>query len=183
LLGHVLDGWEVSGITTFVSGLSQTLSQPVDPFACTVPDPNTPASPTSPLCAANSPSGTYPGGLGMVSPNADILPRPDQVAPIHLTKTATQWFTTNSFSQAEGHFGTAGVGSFLGPGLERVDLGLMKNFKLGEHASLQMRAEAFNLFNHTSFMTIGTELNTDQFGQATLAHEPRIMQFSGKVNF
>jgi len=184
LAGHVLGGWEVSGITTFVSGLSQTLSQAVDPFACNVPNPPTdPAIPGNPLCSMSSPAGTYPGGLGMVSPNADILPRPDQVAPVHLTKTQTQWFTTSSFSQAGGHFGTAGVGNFLGPGLNKVDLSLMKNFKLGRYANLQMRADAFNIFNHTSFLTIDTGLNDGTFGQATAAHEPRLMQFSGKLSF
>ena len=179
LAGHVLGGWEVSGITTFDSGLSQTLYQSVDPFACTTPSATNPANPANPACGA----GTYPGGLGMVTPNADILPRPDQIAPVHLTKTQTQWFTTSSFTQAEGHFGTAGVGNVLTPGFEKIDLGLMKNFRFSDHASLQMRAEAFNLFNHTNFMTIDTGLNDGTFGQATTAHQPRLMQFSGKLYF
>ena len=160
LLGHALGGWEISGITTFESGLSSTLSQNTDPFAA-----------------------IYPGGLGMVTPNADIAPRPDQIAPVHLTKTKTQWFTTASFTPAVGHFGDAPVGGFLSPGLEKVDLGLMKNFKIAQRANLQLRAEAFNVFNHTNFSTLDLGIADGTFGQATAAHSPRLMQFSGKLYF
>ncbi|AEU38398.1 TonB-dependent receptor plug [Granulicella mallensis MP5ACTX8] len=183
LLGHVLGGWEISGITNFQSGLSTTLSQNTDPFACTPPGNNNPAGTATPLCAATNAGGPYPGGLGMVNPNADILPRPDQIAPVHLTKTKAQWFTTSSFIPAEGHFGTAPVGGFLSPGLEKIDLGLLKNFKITQRANLQMRAETFNVFNHTNFSTLDTGIADGTFGQATAAHSPRIMQFSGKLYF
>jgi hypothetical protein len=119
----------------------------------------------------------------MVNPNADIAPRPDQVAPVHLTKTQTQWFTTSSFTPAVGHFGDSPVGAFLSPGLEKIDLGLMKNFKITQRANFQLRAEAFNVFNHTNFSTIDLGTADGTYGQATAAHSPRIMQFSGKLYF
>jgi hypothetical protein len=194
LTGHVLGGWELSGITAFNSGVSTTVTQAVDPYACNTPSNNDPPIPTNPQCAVSSAAGTYPGGLGMVSPNADIVPRADQVAPVHLTKTQTQWFTTSSFAKAQGHFGTAAPGSFLSPGTERVDLGLLKNFRFSENISLQLRAEAFNLFNHTNFGAsgggVGSALNgidvglgDTNFGSATSARMPRTMQFSGKMYF
>ncbi|WP_254063664.1 carboxypeptidase regulatory-like domain-containing protein [Granulicella sp. S190] len=191
LTGHVLGGWELSGITTFNSGLSLTTSQPSDPFACAQPTTTVPADPTNPLCAVGSAAGTYPGGLGMVSPNADVVPRPDQISAVHLTKTQTQWFTTSSFATAQGHFGSSGVGNFLSPGTERIDLGLLKTFRFSERAHLQLRAEAFNLFNHTNFFGPGgaaaggidTNLASGTFGQALTAHIPRTMQFSGKMYF
>ena len=181
LTGHVLGGWELSGIVTLDSGLSLTTSQNVDPFAC-VADNSTASG-----CAA----GTYPGGLGMVTPNADITPRPDQVSAVQLTKTREQWFTTSSFTTAQGHFGTAGVGNFLSPGMERIDLGLMKNFRISDRSTLQLRAEAFNTLNHTNFVGpngagsggIDTDLSDGTFGQAISAHMPRTMQFSGKLYF
>jgi len=105
------------------------------------------------------------------------------VAPIHLTKTQAQWFTTSSFATAQGHFGSSAVGNILSPGVEKVDLGLMKNFRFSENINLQMRAEAFNLFNHTNFWLIDTGLGDTQYGQATSAHAARTMQFSGKLYF
>ena len=158
--------------------------QKVDPFACTTPTSSDPASPTNHLCTVDSPAGTYPGGLGMATnPNPDISPRPDLVAPIHMTKTQNQWFTTSSFATAQGHFGDGGIGNFLSPGLEKIDLGLMKNFNFGHDINLQMRAEAFNLFNHTNFSIIDLGLGDAQFGQATAARAARVMQFSGKLYF
>ncbi len=173
LVGHVLGGWELSGITSFNSGLSISASQVPDPFGC-VTDTTTANG-----CAA----GTYPGGLGIQGPNYDIVARPDQVAPVQLTKTQTQWFTTNSFATAQGHFGSESAGSFLGPGVERIDLGLLKNFRFSEHASLQMRAEAFNVFNHTNFAGVDTGLSDGTFGQITSTFMPRTMQFSAKIYF
>jgi hypothetical protein len=184
LTGHLLGGWELSGITSFNSGVSTTVTQVPDPFAC-VAD-----TATANGCAP----GTYPGGFGITTPNADIAPRADQVAPVQLTKTQAQWFTTSSFATAQGHFGSAAPGSFLSPGVERIDLGLLKNFRISENISLQMRAEAFNLFNHTNFGNsgggVGSSLNgidvglgDTNFGQATSARMPRTMQFSGKLYF
>lgn len=171
--GHVLGGWELSGITTFVSGLSFNTFQYPDPYGC-VTD-----SSTANGCAP----GTYPGGLGIDGPNYDILARPDQTGPVHMTKTRMQWFDTSAFTTAQGHFGSEGAGNLLGPGQERVDLGLMKNFRISERMNLQMRAESFNLFNHTNFDGIDNGLGDGTFGQATSTHEPRLMQFSGKLYF
>ena len=173
LTGHALGGWEISGIATFESGGSFNVFQYPDPYGC-VADASTANG-----CAA----GTYPGGLGIYGPDYDILARPDKVAPIKMTKTQTQWFTTSSFATAQGHFGNGGVGNILGPGFEKIDLGLMKNFRFSESINLQMRAEAFNVFNHTNFTGIDNGLGDGNFGQATGTHEPRIMQFSGKFYF
>jgi hypothetical protein len=177
LTGHVLGGWELSGIVSLNSGLSTNAYQKVDPFACVL-DTNNPN-----VCAAGRAPGTTLGGFGMVSPNTDISPRPDQVSAVHLTKTQTQWFTTSSFATAQGHFGSSAVGNILSPGMEKVDLGLLKNFRFTESINLQMRAEAFNLFNHTNLWLIDTGLGDGTFGQATSAHAPRMMQFSGKIYF
>jgi hypothetical protein len=191
--GHLLGGWQLSGIVSLNSGLSINATQGAsggttgysDPFAC-------PLDSATGLCSATSPAGTYFGGLGIGNPNADILPRPDQLGPVHLSKTRLSWFDTSEFAFAQGHFGNGGVGNFLSPGLERVDLGLMKSVQIGEWVSLQLRAEAFNVFNHTNFGCssygcpsngIDTTLGDGTFGQALSAHDPRIMQFSAKLYF
>ena len=173
LLGHTLGGWEVSGITSAESGQSATVTQALDPFACVA------TTSTVSGCA----SGTYPGGLGIATPNADIAPRPDEIAPVHLTKTVGQWFTTASFSAAAGHFGSERNGSFLGPGLQNWDLGAIKNIQIGERFRFQFRGEFFNAFNHTNFAAVDTGLNDTNFGQVTSAHLPRNIQLGGKLYF
>jgi carboxypeptidase family protein len=171
--GHLLGGWELSGITTFESGFSFNAAQFSDPYGC-VTD-----AATSNGCAP----GTYPGGLGIYGPNYDILPRPDRVKPVHLVKHGLDWFDPTAFTAAQGHFGSEGTGDILSPGFEKVDLGLMKNFRITESVNLQMRAESFNVFNHTNFNSIDSGLTDGNFGKADGAHEGRKMQFSGKLYF
>lgn len=46
--------------------------------------------------------------------------------------------------------GMEGRNSFRQPGVWNVDLGVYKAFKIGERMGLQLRAEAYNLFNHSN---------------------------------
>jgi len=158
-VGHVLGGWEVSGISSFVSGASFTVTQKTDPFAT-----------------------VGPNGLGMIQ-DADIQIHPDQVAPVHQVKTEQQWFSTSSFSTAAGHFGSERVGSLLGPGLQDWDLASIKNLNLGEHVRFQLRGEYFNAFNHTNFSGVDSVVSDTNFGQVTSAHVPRRIQIGAKLNF
>ena len=53
-------------------------------------------------------------------------------------------------------------GQFRGPGFWNLDAGVYKNFRLTERFSLQMRFEAFNVFNHANLFIVGSaaEVNT-----------------------
>jgi hypothetical protein len=53
--------------------------------------------------------------------------------------------------QPPGTLGNVGRNTFIGPNLRTVDLSAAKNFRIGEAANLQFRAEAFNLFNRANF--------------------------------
>ncbi len=170
--GHVLGGWELSGITQFDSGLSTTVTQSLDNFDCQTPPAGSTLS-----CAP----GTYPGGLDMDA--SDIAPRPDVIAPVRLIKKQSQWFTTSSYSDAIGHFGSAGSGTYFGPGLNLWDLSAIKNVNLGDHVRFQLRGEFFNAFNHNSFSSIQSNRDASNFGQANGTHDPRQIQLGGKLNF
>jgi hypothetical protein len=177
LTGHVLGGWELSGITQFDSGQSVIIRQSSDPFDCVTPSGGTGCTP-----------GTYPGGVNIDA--SVIAPRPDLIAPVRLLKKQTEWFSTNSFQDAVGHFGTSPIGVLLSPGLELWDLSAIKNLKLGEHLGFQLRGEFFNAFNHTNFGApsldgggIGTNTDSSTFGQVLSAHDPREIQLGGKLTF
>ncbi len=163
--GKVLGGWQVSGITAFLSGQSFSLSQPHDPW-----DPN----------GLNV-------GLGISSP------RPDQIAPVHMTKTVDAWFSKSSFAPAINHFGSEGNGSLLGPGYNNWDLAAIKNVTFRERYNFQLRGEFFNAFNHESFGAgygnastaggVDTSTGDASFGQVTSGHAPRRIQLGAKFNF
>jgi hypothetical protein len=165
LIGRVAGGWEISGITSFVSGSSTQVSQTTDPFNV----------------AGNN-------GVGLAQQNGpgwwtSQLTRPNQVSPIHMTKTLAKWFDPSSFKQAVGSWGTEKNGALLGPGMQRWDMAAIKNVNITESAKFQLRGEFFNAFNHESFSTIDTGLSDSSFGAVTTGHQPRVIQIAGKIVF
>jgi hypothetical protein len=66
--------------------------------------------------------------------------------------TPDQWFNPQAFTvPISGTFGDVSRGSLHGPGLVDVDTSLFKRFRISERLNLQLRAEAFNIFNHPNF--------------------------------
>jgi hypothetical protein len=171
LVGHTLGGWQLSGITQFVSGQSLTVRQSADNFDCQTPFGATTG------CIP----GTYPGGIN-IDPS-DIAPRPDQIAPMRVVKKQTQWFTPASFADAIGHFGNSRNGNLLGPGIELWDLSAIKNIRVSERFRFQFRGEFFNAFNHTNFDAINVNIDSGSAGQVTSTHDPRQIQLGGKLYF
>ena len=166
LVGHLLGGYEFSGILTINSGLPFTVLTARgqgDPAAVGV---NTSGAPNNGSVAS---------------------PRPNQISdPNNGPKTFTQFFNTAAFAPVTvaGASGNERRGAVNGPGLWRYDMALLKNTRIRESVNLQFRAEAFNLFNHTNFQTVGTTLTTTStFGHVTAVRDPRIMQLGLKLNF
>jgi len=164
--GHLLGGYEFSGILTINSGLPFTVFTARgqgDPAAVGV---NTSGAPNN----------------GSVA-----TPRPNQVGnPNNGPKTFTQFFNTAAFAPVTvaGASGNERRGAVNGPGLWRYDMALLKNTRIRESMNLQFRAEAFNLFNHTNFQTVGTTLTTTStFGRVTAVRDPRILQLALKLAF
>jgi len=155
----VLGGWELSGISSFLSGSSFQVTQSTDPF-----------------------TSLGPSGLGM-GVNGTTSIRPDQVSSIHKTKTADQWFSTDSFATAVGHFGTEHANPLIGPGVQNWDLAAIKNTNFGEQIRFQLRAEFFNAWNHANFSGVDSGIGDGNFGQVTSTHEPRRIQLGAKLYF
>jgi hypothetical protein len=168
VIGHILGGWEWSGITTLDSGTSTYIRQNYDPF-------------NSQRYAG---AGTYPGGIGIDYDTAP--PRSDVVygMPLGGNNSRFEWFNQAAFADAIGHFGNQGRGLLLTPGIENWDMAAIRNFKIKERASLQFRGEFFNTFNHTNFTGLGTNVDTTStFGKLTSTHNPRTIQLGAKLYF
>jgi hypothetical protein len=166
LSGHLLGGWQLSGITNIQSGQSWTVTQGTDPFA-------TPANNNSGLNLARE-------GL--------IQIRTNQVGNPNGPKTVNQWFNTSAFTLASGAFGTERPGALLGPGFQLWDMALNKNFQFAEGVRFQLRLETFNTFNHGSPNSaanggINTTFGSAAFGTVTGYHDPRTLQLGAKLEF
>jgi hypothetical protein len=161
LAGHILGGWELSGIITAQSGVPLTIGT---------------ASTTNDFagqgCRGPSPCAVRPDQIG--DPNAN--------AP----HTFAKWFDTSVFvNPPAGQYrpGNSRRGTILGPGLWRVDFSVFKNIKITERVNTQFRAETFNLFNHTNFNDVNTSTTSPTFGAITSTRDPRQIQLGLKLSF
>ncbi|MGH9826765.1 MAG: hypothetical protein ACREDR_26355, partial [Blastocatellia bacterium] len=93
------------------------------------------------------------------------------------------YFNTSLFSaEPLGQFGNSRRRFFHGPGINNWDLALLKNTKLTESKSLELRFEAFNAFNHVSFSNPDGSFNGN-FGFVTSDIGPRVLQVALKFLF
>ena len=158
-------GWELSGITHFSTGLPVTMINYGD----------------------NSLIGSEPNGI-----NNFGVDEPDYTGgPLGLNHNPRHgaYFNSTQFSEnALGTPGTARRRFFSGPGMDNYDLALLKNVRLAEAKSLQFRFEAFNAFNHAQFFgpqsvdgNIADAGST--FGEVVSAQPARIAQLGAKFIF
>ena len=178
-IGKVLGGWQLSGVATYQTGLG---------FTPTV-------------------AGYDPTGLGLLPPPLTVArPRvlcdPNENAP----NTPQQWFNTSCFavtpiSNTDPNYpivnmvGDASRGLIFGPSTKRVDFTMSKNLRFNERFRLQLRGEAFNIFNWTNPRGLSTVVwsatnqpapagsGASTFGQVTTYRDPRVLQFGAKLYF
>ncbi|MGB6199937.1 MAG: carboxypeptidase regulatory-like domain-containing protein [Candidatus Acidiferrales bacterium] len=158
------EGWEISGITHFSSGLPVTLVNFGD----------------------NSLLGSEPNGI-----NNFGVDEPDYAGGTldinHNPRNGRPYFNTSLFTEnALGTPGTASRRFFYGPGMDNYDMALLKNLRLTESKSLQFRVEAFNIFNHAQFFgpqAVDGNIGSSTFGQVISAAPPRLVQLGAKFLF
>ncbi len=170
---RLTNGWIVSGITKFSTGLPVTMVETDDQSLL---------------------------GTGFGGPITLPVDTPNIVGPLDKTNPRQvingvqgYYFNPAAFGpSALGIEGDARRRYFHGPGINNWDFALLKNTMITERFSLQFRAEFFNIFNHAQFLTpsgitgfnIGTGAATSQsFGVVAGAAQPRIGQLSLKLNF
>ena len=110
--------------------------------------------------------------------------RPDKVGNISYPHKVGEWFNRAAFANpALGAWGDAGFNSLRGPGRDNWNLSLFKTFPFGESKRMEIRAESFNVWNHTEYDKVSNALGSSNFGQVTSAFDPRVFQFGAKLYF
>jgi len=166
LVTRVLNGWQLSGITSFVNGQPLSIG-----LGTTV--------------AVDTTGSTTDSARVVVTGNP-VLPKSE--------RTFSRNFRTEVFQMpAKGTVGNAANTVIRGPGINNWDVAIFKNFPLhGERTRLQFRAEFYNFFNHTQFSgldastrfdpTTGAQTNA-RFGEFTASRNPRIGQLALRLCF
>jgi hypothetical protein len=94
------------------------------------------------------------------------------------------WLNRNAFAvPALGTLGNMSPGTIRGPGNWTIDAGLSRSFIITERQRVEIRAEATNVLNHTSFNNPTGNRTSSAFGRIQSARDPRIMQFALKYIF
>jgi hypothetical protein len=125
-----------------------------------------------------------------------LLTRPNVIANPVLPKddrTFDKNLNTAAFAlPPQGTWGNAPRDVFRGPGINSWDISLFKNFALSERFKAQFRCESYNVFNHTQFSAVDTNVKFDNktgvqanplFGQFTTSRLPRRMQLALRITF
>ena len=101
------------------------------------------------------------------------------------TRNSTTWFNPAAFAAPPAYtYGDVGRNSVYGPGLQTMDLALVRSFNLPRKSRFEARAEFFNALNHTNLGTPNRFVNTSSFGSITEVATPgREIQLSARVSF
>jgi hypothetical protein len=156
-------GWEVFGLTRLTTGFPVTLQNNND----------------------SSLLGTQPNGVN--NEGADELNVAAGPMGLKGTPRAGAGFNASLFSvPALGDFGNARRRFFHGPGSDDTDFALAKSTSILDGKELQVRAEAFNVFNHAQFFGPGSvegNVGSADFGQIVSSAAPRLMQVSARLRW
>ncbi len=101
------------------------------------------------------------------------------------TRSTEMWFNTAAFAAPPAYaFGNIGRNSVYGPGMQALDVALVREFGMAERTRFQIRAEFFNALNSVNLGTPNRFVNTPQFGSITEASTPgREVQLSARFSF
>lgn len=108
--------------------------------------------------------------------------RPNQTCDPNASgpQTTDQWFDTSCFQRRPLAVSGAGPGNearnvVRGPGFAETDLSFFKNINIMAAQRLQLRVEAFNLFNQVRFNQPGNVIGSATFGKITSAGDGRVI--------
>jgi len=157
VLDYVLGNWQVNNVFLARSGL---------PFTVTVDGD-----------IANTGNTSF---LGYET--ANVIGNPNAISH----RTAAQFFNTAAYAAPpQFTFGTSGRNSLRTAGYWNLDTSVFRQFPFGEKCRLEIRGEAFNLFNHPVLGTPNADFSNQQnFGTVTsTASTQRQLQLAAKFIF
>jgi outer membrane receptor protein involved in Fe transport len=122
-------------------------------------------------------AGGDPANLGFSNyARADLVGDPQLDNP-----TPDKWFNTAAFAAPVNAFGNSPRSLLRAPSFWNVDLSLQKNVLLGGSKQLQLRVEAFNVFNVINDGNPNVDITNANFGRITsMASRPRMIQFGAR---
>lgn len=173
--GKVLDGWAVSGITTYQSGFPIRITSAADNELMNSFDFELPGEPDQ----------LSKFGWQRPQKNGNYYFNPQIFTENATDPTCGGVPYTGCYDPSLlGRVGNAPRTICCGPGISDSDFAVIKTIPTTEKTHLEFRGEIFNIFNHTQFFNPdGNSTDGSQFGQVTQVKDPRLVQFALKFFF
>lgn len=152
-LRTALGGWQLSGFSSFQSGVPASVTVPGDPA----------------------------GVAGGAAQRPNVLA--SAVLDRNKRTETRYFNTAAFATPAAGTFGSAGRNIIRQPGTNNFDLAVAKYFPIRDQWRVQFRAEMFNIMNHLSFSRLEMQLGNRGFGSVTASDPARVVQFALRVEF
>jgi hypothetical protein len=176
--GKVINGWSLSGITTFQTGFPIRITSQADNelmYSFDFELPGEPAQVAPFRTMRPQSNGNY-----FFDPNSFTENATDNSQP-----PCSAGAVYGCYDPALlGTLGNAKRTICCGPHISNSDFAILKTINLTETRRIDFRAEFFNIFNHTQFYNPdGNTSDGSQFGQVTQVRDPRLMQFALKFFF
>jgi hypothetical protein len=181
----LLGGWQISGVTTFQSGLPFSIFDTASGTAFIL------NGSTSTLTANLAPGATIGSGYstGDIHARLNGYLKPAAFAKVGILP-ANQALCASDLNYCVIGFGNLGRNTYRGPHQQNWDFSLIKNFKIGERQSVRFTSDFFNLWNHASFANPAvTDVETiggtsSPFGKIVSTRGvPRLIQLSLRYSF
>ena len=176
--GELLNGWAVSGITTFQTGFPINITSLADnelmySFDFQLPGEPAQLAPFHKLKPQDNANYAF-------DPNSFTENATDSSQPPCSAGAVFGCYDPSLL----GTLGNAKRTICCGPRISQSDLAILKTFAISESKHVDFRAEFFNLFNHTQFFNPdGNTSDGSQFGQVSQVRDPRLVQFALKFYF
>jgi hypothetical protein len=177
--GKVLGGWQISGIATARTGRPISFISGRGTLNRSGRSGNNTANTTLTLSALQGLTGLFHN----LTNGLPLLVDPKLIGTDGRANTAF-------FSHpAAGTLGQLSLTPVNGPGYWSADAALIKRTRFKENLNLELRLEAFNVFNHTNFNVANSlDINSTSFGKITSTNfggnpNERVIQLAFKLNF
>ncbi len=196
VVGKLIGGWQTGAIATLQSGTPTSLyaQNTFNYIGGGFQLPNTPYTPEALTAIPKSFGGvtklgngvTYFAGTTQVrDPSIQLINSPAIRAQSTLQAIANASGQVMLANGLPGQLGDVAPNFITGPGLLRLDLNLMKRFRIGERKELLVRADATNFTNTPEFAAPDTNINSPTFGRITdtVAGSNRVIVVGARINF
>ena len=114
--------------------------------------------------------------VNIVTPNSTLngVPntvRPDLIGPVRVIGSVDHWFDPSAYA-AVNRFGTLRRNAMIGPAFVNTDLSVVKALVIAPNHRLQLRADAFDVFNRANFGAPGNVVGSPMFGKISRTRLP-----------